>query len=202
MSIKTKQKGISLIEVLIAVTILSFIGIGLVSLQYILTQNQILVTRSYKSVDEANLIISTFIKEIRAAKTSDNGAYSLFNVDDQSIGFYSDIDLDGSTEKVRYFLNEHNLYKGVIEPSGYPAQYNQDTETVITLNENIYNETPVFYYYNADWPEDIINNPLGMTNRLADTRSVKIYLLVKNGDTANGYEVESISNIRMLKDNL
>ena len=59
---KNLEYGLSLIEVSISLVVLSFIGIALVSLQYILTQNQILVTNSYQSVDEANIIVSSFIK--------------------------------------------------------------------------------------------------------------------------------------------
>jgi prepilin-type N-terminal cleavage/methylation domain-containing protein len=74
---KKKYRGVTLIELLIAIALTSAIGLGLVSLQYILSQNQIAITKSYKSVDDANYFVSVLAKEIRSARQSDNGAYSL-----------------------------------------------------------------------------------------------------------------------------
>ncbi len=66
------NRGITLIELLISIALTSIIGLGVVSLQYILSQNQIVITKSYKSVDSANYVVSNFIKEIRSARSSEN----------------------------------------------------------------------------------------------------------------------------------
>ncbi|OGM12691.1 hypothetical protein A3A76_04220 [Candidatus Woesebacteria bacterium RIFCSPLOWO2_01_FULL_39_23] len=199
------SRGMTLIEVLVAMTILGILGLGIVSLQYVLGKNQVLVINSYKSLDEANVSVTTFIKEIRAAKMSDNGAYLFDTLNDSEIKFYSDIDLDGVTEKVRYSLSGTNFIKGVIEPTGYPFTYLPANEVQTTLTTNVRNGTsPVFYYYNSDWPEDVTNNPLAAANRLSDTRIIKIYLIVNTltNDPNKNYELESFGQIRMLKDNL
>ena len=108
------QKGMSLIEILIAMAIISILGLGIISLQYIINKNQVLVINSYKSVDEANISVSHFTREVRAARNSDSGAYVLEKVNDQEIVFYSDIDYDSQTEKIRYTLDGTDLIKGVI----------------------------------------------------------------------------------------
>lgn len=203
-----KQKnvnGITLIEVLVTVTIMTFIGLGLVALQFILNQNKILAINTYKSVDEANNITSNFIKEIRAARSGDNGAYVFENTDDTQIIFYSDIDFDNQTERVRYTFNGTTLTKGVTKPTGYPIQYPSSDEKLTVLSENIRNgSTPMFYYYNEDWPNDQTHNPLIASSRLSDTRIVKIYLRVNNNSAAvdKDYILESFAQIRMLKNNL
>ena len=44
------------------------------------------------------------VKEIREARTSDDGSYPIEKARDKEFIFYSDIDKDGEVERVRYFL--------------------------------------------------------------------------------------------------
>ncbi len=196
--------GVTLIELLIAMAITGIIGVGLVSLQYILSQNQIAITKSYKSVDDANYFASAIAKELRGARQSDNGAYLLSSAGDQEIIFYSDIDLDGKTEWIRYSLSGTELIKEIIKPTGYPAVYDPQNKIISTLSENIRNgATPLFYYYNGDWPTDTQNNPLITDDRLSETRTVKVYLRV-NGEAKpeKDYIIETFAQIRSTKENL
>lgn len=198
------SNGVTLIELLIAIAISSILGIGLVSLQYILGQNQVAVTKSYKSIEDANFVASAFAKEIRGAKQSDNGAYFLNTAGDQEIIFYSDINLDGKTEWVRYYLDNLDLIKETIEPTGYPPVYDLLSKTSSKISENVQNGvTPVFYYYNEDWPNDVVNNPLPADSRLSETSTIKMYLKVGSEDDAKKYyTVESSSQVRSVKENL
>lgn len=202
---KTKLgKGVTIIELLIAMAILSIMGVGLVSLQYILSQNQIAITKSYKYIDDANYIVSAFVKEIRGARQSDNGTYLLTLANDQEVIFYSDIDLDGKVEWVRYYLNGSHLTKETIKPTGYPAVYDLLSKKTSVVSENIKNATtPLFYYYNEDWPSDTTNNPLIVNDRLSKTKTIKIYLRI-NGDSNpdKDYIIESSAQIRSGKENL
>jgi len=196
--------GMTLIEVLVAIAITSIIGLGLVSLQYILSQNQIAITKSYKSIDDANYIVSLIAKEIRMARESDGGSYLLNTAGDQEIVFYSDIDLDGQTEWVRYFLSDTNLIKEIIKPSGYPIIYDPSEKTSFLVTENVRNlSEPLFYYYNEDWPDDVSNNPLNISDRLSKTKTVKIFLRINQDDNPEkDYSIESLSQIRSAKENL
>lgn len=56
------------------------------------------------AIDEARRGIEIMIKEIRAARTGDDGSYPIEKAEDKEFVFYSDIDGDGKTERVRYFL--------------------------------------------------------------------------------------------------
>ena len=202
---KKQRAGLTLIEILIVVVILGMLGAGLLTLQYILSKNQTLVIMNYLSIDEANSQISTFIREIRGARSGDNAAYALEVVNDDEIVFYSDIDYDGATDRVRYTLTSTQLIKGVTEPVGYPATYPPDQEKATVLSDNIRNgTTAAFYYYNGDWPEDVINNPLAQGQRLSQTKTVRIYLMLnqKADDSDRDYVLDSFGQIRMLKENL
>lgn len=70
-------------------------------------------THSYEweqavAIDEARRGIETMIKEIREARAGDDGSYPIVLTGDKEFIFYSDIDKDGTTERVRYFLGASN----------------------------------------------------------------------------------------------
>ncbi len=204
MKIHKLSRGVTIIELLLGMAILGMIGVGLVSLQYILSQNQIAITKGYKYIDDANYIVSTFTREIRGARQSDNGSYLLALANDTEIVFYSDTDLDGKVEWVRYYLNGTTFAKEIIKPLGYPAVYDQLSKKTSILSDAVRNTTtPLFYYYNEDWPTDTTNNPLLVNDRLSKTKTIKIYLRI-NGEVNpdKDYVIESSAQIRSSKENL
>ncbi|KKR11648.1 MAG: hypothetical protein UT39_C0004G0007 [Candidatus Woesebacteria bacterium GW2011_GWA1_39_21] len=199
-----QTQGVTIIELLIAIAITSIIGLGIVALQYILGQNQIAITTSYKSIEDANYASSMISKELRRASQSETGSYLLSNASDQNIVFYSDYDLDGRIERVQYQLVGTTLTKTITKPTGTPVTYSTDT-TNTTISDIIRNGSdPLFYYYNENYPTDTENNPLPANQRLSDTRSIGIHLKVNTNanDNTKDYVVDSFINIRMLKDNL
>jgi len=117
------QQGFTLIEVLVSCVIIIALGIGILGLQKIISQTQTFVFSRYLSVDQANSSMQALVKELRTARAGDNGAYPLELADDNEIIFYSDIDFDGETEKIHYWLEGEDFYKGIIEPEGYPVIY-------------------------------------------------------------------------------
>lgn len=56
------------------------------------------------AIDEARKGIDAMTQEIREARMGEDGSYPLEKADDKQIIFYSDIDGDNKTERVRYFL--------------------------------------------------------------------------------------------------
>ena len=98
------QKGFTLVEVLVAGVLIAALGAGIIGLQYVLTQSQVFVWETSINIDQTNNSIRTLVRELRTAKASDTGAYALELTLDQEIVFYSDIDFDQETERVRYFF--------------------------------------------------------------------------------------------------
>ena len=198
-----KENGFTLIEVLITSVITVILGGAIISVIYLTTQTRLSAFNNLTNVDQTNLLISQMERELRNVRPADNGAYSLVVVHDQEIVFYSDIDYDGITEKVRYTLDGTEFTKGVIKPTGYPAVYDQNNEKQAVLTNDVKNgSTPIFYYYNGDWPEDTTNNPLAEPVRLSDTKLIKLHLELNNSDSGDNFILESSTQLRMLKQNL
>ena len=99
-----KGKGFTLIETLIAIAILAIITIAVFSSIVLLYRTQSFSWNQAVAVEEARVGIRTMTKEIREAKLGDNGSYPIEKADDKEFVFYGDIDKDGQTEKIRYFL--------------------------------------------------------------------------------------------------
>jgi len=202
---KDRKKGFSLIESIIMIFIFGLVmvmaGVFIVYTyrSYNYTFEQI------GAINEARRGIEIMVKEIREARYGDDGSYPIKEAGDFQFIFFSDIDKDNATERVRYFLDGTNLKKGIIEPSGDPPQYLLPGEVVSVLSSYARNASmPVFTYYNGDWPSDIVNNPLPTLTRLTDTKLMHVYLKINIDPNRppDNFELESDAQIRNLKTNL
>jgi prepilin-type N-terminal cleavage/methylation domain-containing protein len=200
-----KSNGFTLIEVLVSSALIVILAGAFISLQYIISQNQVVAFRNYMKVDEANSVLSIMVRELRNTRAGDNGAYPLELANDQEIIFYSDIDSDDATERIRYFLAGAILSKGTIDPIGTPATYPTASEKIKIIANNVRNlGTPIFYYYNGDWPNDTVNNPLPSPARLSETKLMRVYIKVNpvSGNSSQDFILESYINLRGIKTNL
>ncbi len=203
-SLHTKE-GFTLIEVVFTMAITAIFISSLLLLQQFLSDSQNLLSLSTQSFNEANLGVDSMIREIRNAKYSDTGAYPLELANNQEIIFYANVDGDSNIERVRYYLDGTELKRGLINPTGSPAQYltaNEQTTLVISYVQNL--AAPIFYYYNGNWPTDTSNNPLPAPARLTDTKMIKVSLVInpKPPRPESQFTLESYAQIRNLKTNL
>jgi len=200
------SKSFSLIEAIVTIFIF-ILSIGL------LTAFIINIYRAYsynfeqiQAINEARKGIETMVKEIREAKYGDDGSYPIQEAGDFQFIFYSNIDKDLATERVRYFLEGTDFKKGVVKPTGDPPQYILTNETITILSTNVRNAVPgpIFTYYNGDWPNDTVNNPLPTLTRLTETKLMHVYLKVNVNPNRppDDFELESDAQIRNLKTNL
>lgn len=202
---KASQSGLTLIELLVAMVLIVILATAVLGLQYILGQNRKIAIDNYYNVDRANVNMNAIVREIRTARLSENGSYPIESAGDNQIVFFSDLDFDGQAERVRYTLSDNVLEKGVTEPTGAPAIYPPANEKVASVADIVRNqENPMFTYYNGDWPNDTVNNPLSTPPSLSEIKLVKVYLRlnVEDSEPGNDYILESFAGIRMLKDNL
>jgi prepilin-type N-terminal cleavage/methylation domain-containing protein len=102
------MRGFTLIETLVALAIFTIV-LGAIF------GSVIMIYRAYGytwqqslAIDEARRGVEIMVKEIRQARSGENGAFAIEKAEDKEFVFYSDIDNDGKTERVRYFLGTVN----------------------------------------------------------------------------------------------
>ena len=95
----------TLIETLVAIFIFTLAMGAASAFIIVFYQTHAYASEQSAAIEEARRGIKTMVKEVRAAKTGDNGTYPIERADDKQFIFYSDIDNDGQTERVRYFLS-------------------------------------------------------------------------------------------------
>jgi len=112
---KTKQQmknkfltGFTLIETIVTISIFSLLMGLIIELVLTLYQIKSFSWEESMAVNEARRGIETMIEEIREARPGENGAYPIELARDKEFIFYSDINNDGKTERVRYFLGTIN----------------------------------------------------------------------------------------------
>jgi prepilin-type N-terminal cleavage/methylation domain-containing protein len=111
------MKGFTLVETLITILIFALVMGAVSGLVVMAYRAQSYTWEQSIATDEARRGIETMIKEIREARPGDDGSFSIERADDKEFVFYSDIDKDGATERVRYFLGTVN--EGVLSEKCY-----------------------------------------------------------------------------------
>jgi prepilin-type N-terminal cleavage/methylation domain-containing protein len=100
--------GFTLIETLVTIVIFALILGAVASAIVLLYRTQGFTFQQAVAIDEARKGVETMVEEIRGAKYGDDGSYPIEKATDKEFVFYSDIDQDSATEKVRYFLGTEN----------------------------------------------------------------------------------------------
>lgn len=194
-------RGFTIVEVLFGVSIFVLIMV-LIALFARNTWNyNTFLSGGLANVDNMRLALKTISAEIRTASTAETGAYVISQATDTSFAFYSDIDSDGLTEKVRYYLEAGKLKKGVIKPSGSPLTYNSANETISVLISGVTSPT-TWSYYDANY--DGTSAPLSSPVNVSQVRLVKITVTIdqdpNKAPTTHSFSTQV--SIRNLKDNL
>ncbi len=198
-------RGMTLIEVMMAIFIM-LIGIEGFTLLFIRTWNNNSYTlemgQSSMAVSQG---VSKMVNYIRGARQADNGAYPVRLADDNEFTVYGDYDKDGIAERLHFYKNNQNVLLGVANPTvTMPKTYPSEDQEIIIVAEHIVNATdePVFYYFNNNYPGDIINNPLDTPAAVADIRLVKIHLKINidPNRAPDNIEMQSFVEMRNLND--
>ncbi len=102
------MKSFTLIETLVAIAIFAIaLGavFGLISMLY---RTHGYTWEQSQAIEEARRGVEIMVKEIRKARSGEDGSYPLVLAGDKEFIFFSDIDNNGKTERVRYFLGTTN----------------------------------------------------------------------------------------------
>lgn len=196
--------GFSLIEVLVAISILVIIMVAVSTFQY----NVINYNRSgavaLTNAHEIQAMLKTMTRELRSMGPGADGAYPLISAATSSVVFFSDVNSDGIKEKVRYYMTNNTLQRGVINPVGSPATYPSNSETTKILITGLRHtaQQPAFEYYDAMYAGT--STPMTYPVNLTSVRLVKIILTIdtdpNRSPTLRTFTTQA--GLRNLKDNL
>lgn len=202
MNFEFNKKGFTILEAIVAVAIFVLLAIAIISLYLFSDYSKNVVWEQLSTQNEGRKTAQDFVNELRTAKISGVGAYPLESATSQQIIFYSDIDADGSAERIRYFKDGTDFKKGVIEPSGSPILYNPAGETINVIAHDVANgNDPVFYYYDENFSgdEESLVQPVNVTR----VRVVKISLVLEENPNMSPvpFRIEAKTMVRNLKGN-
>jgi len=106
---KTKNgAGFTLIETLVAIAIFALALGAVFGSILMLYRSHGYTWEQSQAIEEARRGIEIMVKEIREARSGEDGSYPIVLAGDKEFIFFSDIDNDGKTERVRYFLGTAN----------------------------------------------------------------------------------------------
>ncbi len=201
--LRQNKKGFSTVEIIITMSILVIISIALITFQINIFSLNKLNNVNLISQEGARRILKTMSSEIRSMLPSNLGAYALEQTATSSLTFFTNTDNDQLIERVRYFLENDTLKKGIIKPTGNPLTYNSNNETITYLAHNIANATTsIFSYYDSTY--DGTSEPLIQPVESSQVRLIKIYITIDNNPSLppGPLFMTTQVSIRNLKDNL
>ena len=197
------QNGMTLVEVIIYTAVFGLVMLAVgngVALLY--KSNAYTIAQAYQ-VQYARRGVQAMVRDIREMTFADDGTFPLARMEDNLIGFYSDIDRDDSVEYVEYELEASTqLTKRIYNATGSPVTYNTVTadETLILSEyaQNLIMGTSTFSYYDTN------GNLATSTTGVTDIRYVQVRPII-NVDPIRSpgqFELRSSAALRNVMDNL
>ena len=154
-------------------------------------------------IEAARRSIGIWVRDAREMTLGADGAYPVALLQNNKMGFYSDIDRDNNVEYVEYTLSTTTLTKKTYNPVGTPPVYStttpDTTETLSIYVQNGLQNVPVFTYYSATGT--VLASPSAM---LTDMRYVvmKVIVNIDPNRSPGEFMLHASAAPRNLKDNL
>lgn len=196
--------GFTLIETVVSIGVFTIIAGGLIVLYANMFTTNSKLSILGASSDQGRKVMFQFMKEIRNAEYANTGAYPIASATSTEIIFYSNIDGGADIERVRYYLSNGKLYRGVVKPTGTPFSYNLGSETTAVVQSNVANgANPLFYYYDGSYTgsEAALTYPLNLNNVRIVTMDLRITNSAGQVGT-NYFSLNASGVVRSLKSNL
>jgi hypothetical protein len=180
---------------LIVIGILGLMGVALGGAIVQTYRGNAYVLEAAYSVDNARRGLGDSLENLREATYGEDGAYPVASAGTSTITFYADVDADAPVERVRVYLSNGTLYRGVTNSAGNPPSYSGQPETVQTVVAYVRNasSTPLFSYYDSSGalmasPYDVSEIAFVTMDILVDlnpTRAPNVYALTGSATLRN-----------------
>jgi prepilin-type N-terminal cleavage/methylation domain-containing protein len=202
---KQTLKAMTLIEVLVSIAIMLIAMEGF-TLLFVKSwdTNKFILEEGLASA-AASRATNKILSDLRHVRQADNGDYPVESASAFDLKVYLDVDKDGVTERVHYFLDQatDELKKGITNPlATTPISYPAADDTVTVMTSYVVNEStdPVFSYYNKNYPGDLVNNPIASPVAIDQVRLIKVHLYVNINPihAPDNINIEAFADLRNL----
>lgn len=198
------QSGFTLIEMTVVIFCFAIIAWGVIAL----VSNIFTINNQQggliSGTDQARKLVYNMAFQLRNGQTGSDGSYVLASASPQQIIFFANIDTTPSVERVRYFVQNSQLWQGITNYNG--TTYNAAGELTSMVQDNLASgNNPVFYYYDGTFTGSSTQASLVQPVNVTQVKFVKINLQIldKAGvKNSNYYTVTAGAAIRNLKTNL
>lgn len=169
------KRGFSFAEVIVVVAVTTLVGMTINTLIFNFYRSNAYLLQQTSAVDSAHRGLRTSFEELRQATYGEDGSYPILSAATSSITFYSDVDNDGSVEKIHVYLSGTSFYRGITEATGTPPTYTSQPEVRYTIANYVRNgtSTPIFKFYDEDGTQLSTTSPV-----VADISTISISLMV------------------------
>lgn len=181
---KVVDRGFTLIEVVIAIGIFTMLMLAVSMLFVFLYRQQSTSVAMIQRTDSLNRVVDTMAKEFRESSRGAKGDFALVIANTNQITFFDDIDSDGLTEKISYYLNGTSLTKSVIEP-GADLLYGGTAVITVVLTDVRNGGTPIFTYYDKNYTGT--QSPMSSPVEVVKVKLVGLSLTVNSVNSLNSY---------------
>lgn len=202
---KHALKAMTLIEVMVSIAVMLIVMEGFTLLFVKSWDTNKFILEEGMASAAASRATGKIISELRHVRQADNGDYPVESGSNFDLKVYLDVDKDGVTERVHYFLDQatDEMKKGITNPlATTPISYPAADDTVTVITNFVVNESndPVFYYYNENYPGDIVNNPLATPVSIDQVRLIRVHLYVNINPVhaPDNINIESFADLRNL----
>lgn len=200
---KLPALGFTLIEMIMVIAINSLLMIVITTTIASIYKNNSYSFAQANEIEVSRRAVGVWVRDAREMTLAATGAYPIAVLENNRMGFYSDIDKDNLVEYVEYKLSTTTLLKRTFNPVGYPPVYSTTTpDSVEVLSEYVQNLSQgqkVFTYYDTAGIE--LTSPSAM---LTDARyiSMKIIVNIDPVRSPGEFALQASAAPRNLKDNL
>lgn len=185
------MRGFTILEIILGLLIMTLITMTLFLLTINLGNFNTYFTFGLGSYRDVQLTLTEIKKELTSAQNSNLGSYFLEEASSSRITFYSDINNDGLIEKISYFIENNQLKKSIITPTGTPLTYDPNQAKIKTVVNNLISNQGMFNYFDKNFQTTI---------DVAKIRLIKINLKVQTDFKGNFFENYIIVAPRNVKD--
>lgn len=195
----------SLVEMLIAISIFTIGILGFTQLfVHSWRQNSYTIEMGQTAMATSQGV-NKMVQYLREVRQGDDGSYPVISANDNDLVVFGDYDKDDITERLHFYRSGSDVLMGIRKPNtGMPKTYAiGDAETKI-IASHIVNDagTPIFAYYDSNYPEDSVNNPIDTPAMVPNVRLIRIDLRmnIDLNRAPDNIQIQSFVEIRNLND--